>query len=148
MLLIAAPVVLLDQALKQLVVGQLEGGPGMSVIGDFLRFDVVRNSGAAFSLGAGGATVVFTALAVVVSVLLLGFAHRLGGGAVLIAAALLLAGTMGNLIDRLVRAPGAGHGHVVDFIHITNFPIFNISDMSITASVVVYLIVSLRQGRA
>ena len=147
MLLIATPVVMLDQVLKHLMVQRIEGGPGVPLIGDLLRFDVVRNPGAAFSLGAGGATFFFTALAVLVSASLLGFAHRLGSGTVLTCAALLLAGTCGNLIDRILRAPGGGHGHVVDFIHIANFPIFNLSDMAITASVATYLFITIRTGR-
>lgn len=147
MLLIAGPVIGLDQLLKYVVVQHLEGGPGIALIGDVLRLDVVRNSGAAFSIGAGGATIVFTVLAMLVSVSLLIFANRIGRGPMLVAAGLLLAGTVGNLVDRILRTPGAGHGHVVDFIHIINFPIFNISDIAITASVVTYLVLTLKPSR-
>lgn len=143
---LALPIVVADQLLKEVAVRRLEGGPGVSLISTVLRLDVVRNSGAAFSLGAGRATLVFTVLALAVCAALVVFASRLPGGLGRAAAVLLLAGTAGNLVDRLLRDPGAGRGHVVDYIHIVNFPIFNLSDIAITASVVCYLIASLGSG--
>lgn len=145
LLLVALPLVGLDQLVKELVVRTLEGGPGLKIIGNVIRFDVVRNSGAAFSLGAGRATLVFTILACAVSAAVIVFAARIPAGLIRVGAQLLLAGTLGNLCDRLLRAPGAGRGHVVDFIHIGSFPLFNISDMCITFAVACYLLSALRE---
>ena len=46
----------------------------------------------------------------------------------------MLGGVLGNLSDRLFREPGFLHGHVVDFIQLPKWPIFNIADIAITAS--------------
>ena len=62
--------------------------------------------------------------------------------------ALAMAGAAGNLVDRLVRSPGFGHGHVVDFIALPNFPIFNVSDMCITAAAALYILANFGVGRA
>jgi signal peptidase II len=54
---------------------------------------------------------------------------------------LALGGVVGNLIDRLTRAPGFGRGQVVDFISIPfNFPIFNIADIAIVAVAVIVVV--------
>jgi signal peptidase II len=49
-------------------------------------------------------------------------------------AGIFLAGVVGNLIDRLIREPSFGNGHVVDFIQIPfNFPVFNLADIFIVS---------------
>ena len=49
-------------------------------------------------------------------------------------AGVFLAGVVGNLIDRLIREPSFGNGHVVDFIQIPfNFPVFNLADIFIVS---------------
>lgn len=53
-----------------------------------------------------------------------------------VALGLLLAGILGNLTDRLVRPPGFAHGHVVDFLQLPYFAIFNVADMCITFAAV------------
>ena len=53
-----------------------------------------------------------------------------------VAEGFLLAGVTGNLADRLFREPGPFHGHVVDFIQLPSFAIFNVADMFITAAAV------------
>ena len=45
---------------------------------------------------------------------------------------LLLGGALGNLTDRLFRGPSFAMGHVVDFIQLPNFAIFNIADSAIS----------------
>lgn len=57
--------------------------------------------------------------------------------------ALIGGGAAGNLVDRIFRDPGGLYGHVVDFISIGNFAIFNVADAAITVGVVVYLIFAL-----
>ena len=47
---------------------------------------------------------------------------------------------MGNLIDRLFRDPGFWFGHVVDYISIGSFAVFNFADMAINVGVVVFII--------
>ena len=60
---------------------------------------------------------------------------------------MIAGGALGNLVDRLVREPGFWFGHVVDFISVGNFAVFNIADASITCGVVVFIIFLLLEGR-
>ena len=55
----------------------------------------------------------------------------------------LLAGITGNLADRLFREPGPFRGHVVDFIQLPYFAIFNVADMFITAAAVLVIWLSM-----
>lgn len=115
-------------------------------------FDLVRahNRGAAFSFldGAGGwQRWLFTALAAVVSVLLLAWLRRLPRSSNMLAAALasILAGAIGNVIDRL-RV-----GHVIDFIQVHwqqhYFPAFNVADSAITVGAGLLLLDAWLAGR-
>lgn len=94
-----------------------------------------RNSGAAFSVGTG-ATVVLTIISVIVVVVIARAARRLTSRGWAIALGLVLGGALGNLIDRLFRAPSPGKGHVVDWISLFAndghvWPIFNLADSAI-----------------
>ena len=72
----AALVLILDQLTKLWAVATLEGQPDRQIIGDLLRFSFVRNPGAAFGLG-GGATIIFSLIAIVVTVVLFRMSTRL-----------------------------------------------------------------------
>ena len=100
------------------------------LLGGLLTLQVLRNSGAAFSLGTGF-TLVFTAVAVGVVVVILRTSRRLYSVGWAVALGALLGGAVGNLVDRLVRAPGLGRGHVVDWIQLPHFAVFNLADASI-----------------
>jgi signal peptidase II len=124
----------LDQATKFLVTRFLELYERVEVL-PILDFTYVRNTGAAFSMLAGASgwqRWFFTALASIISVLLVVWIWRLPRGQRLnaISLALILGGAVGNLIDR-VR-----HGYVVDFVHAhwgnAYFPAFNVADSAIT----------------
>ena len=111
----AALVLLADQASKIFAVRQLTGNVPVPVIDGWLQFRLVRNPGAAFSM-ATGMTWVLTIIAVVVSVVVVRISRNLGSRWWALALGFLLGGALGNLIDRLFRAPGFARGHVVDFI--------------------------------
>jgi signal peptidase II len=134
----------LDALSKALVVANLTPGQPVHVIGDILEFDLLRNSGAAFSFGTGY-TVVFTLLAIVVIGVVARFAPRLRSTGYAIAFGLLLAGASGNLADRIFRAPGLFRGDVVDWIEVTRYyPVFNLADSSICIAAVLFVVMSLR----
>lgn len=137
----------LDQLTKAIVVDRLPPGEFVPVIGDLLGFRFVENPGAAFSLGSG-ATWLFAVIAIVVAVVIVVFARRIHSLAWATVLGLLLGGTLGNLVDRLVRAPGVGQGHVVDFIQIEGFPaVFNVADIAIVSSMVLFVLLTLRGVR-
>ncbi|HTU72238.1 MAG TPA: signal peptidase II [Trebonia sp.] len=134
----------LDALSKALVVANLTPGLPVHVIGDVLEFNLLRNSGAAFSLGTGY-TAVFTLLAIVVIGVVVRFAPRLRSTGYAVAFGLLLAGASGNLADRVFRAPGLFRGDVVDWIEVTRYyPVFNLADSSICIAAVLFIILSLR----
>ena len=108
-----------------------------------LTLEVSRNSGAAFSF-AQGATVVFTAVALAVVVVIIRTASRLRSRGWALSLGLLLGGAVGNLTDRLLRSPGIGRGAVVDFLHLPHFATFNVADSAITVGAAVAVLLSLR----
>ncbi len=133
----------LDQATKALVVATVEDEPPIHLIGLALTVQVSRNSGSAFGF-APAETVVFTCLAVAVAVLIVIKAPRLRSVGWAVALGLLLAGAVGNLCDRLMRAPGFGRGAVVDFIDLQHFANFNVADSCLTCGAVLAVVLSLR----
>jgi signal peptidase II len=133
----------LDQATKALVTATVEGHAPVRLIGRVLTIDVSRNPGAAFSF-APASTVLFTCVAVAISALIAAKAPRLRSVGWAISLGLLLAGAVGNLCDRLLRAPGFGRGAVVDFIDLQHFATFNLADSCLTCGVVLAVLLSLR----
>jgi signal peptidase II len=140
---VAAAVVLLDQVTKFLAVRYLEGQPPVDVIGTWVRLLFLRNSGAAFSIGTG-VTFIFSAIAVAVIVVIVRTSRKLGSLGWALALGGLLGGAVGNLLDRIFRDPGFLQGHVVDFIAVPNFAVFNLADASIVCSAVLMVLLSLR----
>jgi len=140
---VALGVVVIDRLTKWLAVTYLVPGEPKPVLGDLLRLNLVENSGAAFSLGAGF-TVVFTGIAVAVVVVILRTAGRLGSVGWAVALGGLLGGALGNLIDRLTRAPGVGRGYVVDFLQLPHWPVFNCADMAIVGSAILMVVLAFR----
>lgn len=134
-----------DQATKQFMLSWLTEGEPVYVIGDWFRFYLLFNPGAAFSMGGEGSTWLFTTiqLAFVVGVAIA--APRIHDGGQAIGLAMIAGGALGNLIDRLFREPGFWFGHVVDFISVGDFAVFNLADASITCGVVVFIIFMFRE---
>ena len=141
-LLVAATVVLLDQVSKLLVVAHMADRPPIQLLGGFLTITYTRNSGAAFSVGTGF-TLIFTSVAVAVVVVIIRSARRLYSAAWAVALGALLGGALGNLTDRMLRAPGPGRGHVVDWIQLPHFAVFNLADSAITCSAIAIVLLSL-----
>lgn len=131
LLLVAALVLAADAITKALVVVHLRPGEPVHVLGDILMFNLLRNPGAAFSVGTGN-TIVFTAIAAIVIVFIVRTARNLRSLGWAITLGLLLGGAMGNLADRVFRAPGVFRGDVVDWIELTRYwPVFNLADSAI-----------------
>lgn len=142
-LLVAAGVLILDQLTKWLAVTYLEGRPSVEVLGPVLKLTFVRNPGAAFSLG-GGYTIIFSLLAVAVAVVIVTTARTLSSIAWAVALGGLLGGALGNLLDRVFREPGFLRGHVVDFLQLPNWPIFNVADMAVVCSACLIVLLTIR----
>lgn len=140
---VAAGVVVLDQLSKLWAVATLEGQAPRELLGPLLSLRFVRNPGAAFSL-AGNYTLVISGLAIVVSVVIVRTSRTLTSNWWAVVLGGVLGGAVGNLTDRILRAPGPGRGHVVDFLALPNFPIFNVADMSLVGAAILAVLLTLR----
>jgi signal peptidase II len=139
---IAAAVVLIDQATKHWAVNRLSGGRTVDVVGS-LRFNLTYNSGMAFSRGKGLGPVIGV-IALVVIVALLASLRRNGSILSTVGLGLVIGGAVGNTLDRLFR-DGSGFlgGSVVDFIDLQWWPVFNVADSAITVGGIILVVGSL-----
>jgi signal peptidase II len=140
---IAAVAYAVDVATKVLAVEHLSGEPRVPVVGDLLSLYLTYNSGAAFSFLTGH-TEVLAVVAIVATVVVLWLARRLRSTGWAIALGFLLGGVAGNLTDRLVREPGFMRGHVVDFLMLPNFPVFNVADICINIAAATIILQAIR----
>jgi len=121
-------------------------GESIKVISNFLYITSHRNQGAAWGI-LQGKMWLFYIVTIVVLVILFMFFKNEGYGRpdVQLGLSLLIAGSIGNFIDRLFR------GEVVDFVDTYifsyNFPIFNVADAALTLGVIVLIIVILFEGK-
>jgi signal peptidase II len=143
LLLVAAAVLAADLITKYLAVRELSDREPVSLLDGLLTLRLVRNAGAAFGF-AQGLTIAFSLIAVAVVVVILRLARRLRSTPWAVALGLVLGGAVGNLIDRLFRAPGPGRGHVVDFLELPHWPVFNLADSAIVCAAVLMVLLSAR----
>ncbi|MGW1815669.1 signal peptidase II [Streptomyces sp. NPDC002125] len=134
---------LLDLISKMIVVAKLEHEEPIEIFGEWLKFDAIRNAGAAFGIGEAF-TVIFTAIAAVVIIVIVRLARKLYSLPWAIALGLLLGGALGNLTDRIFRAPGVFEGAVVDFIAPAHFAVFNLADSAIVCGGILIVILSFK----
>ncbi|WP_306340325.1 signal peptidase II [Streptomyces sp. AS13] len=143
LLTVAVVAYALDLVTKMIVVAKLEHQPPIDIIGDWLQFRAIRNPGAAFGFGEAF-TVIFTIIAAGVIVVIVRLARKLYSLPWAIALGLLLGGALGNLTDRLFRAPGVFEGAVVDFIAPKHFAVFNLADSAIVCGGILIVILSFK----
>ncbi|RUP27873.1 MULTISPECIES: signal peptidase II [Mycolicibacterium] len=135
LLLVAALVLALDVLTKVLAVKLLVPGQPVEIIGDTITWTLVRNSGAAFSM-ATGYTWVLTLIATGVVLGIIWMGRRLVSLWWALGLGMILGGAVGNLMDRFFRAPGPLRGHVVDFLSVGWWPVFNVADSAVVCGAV------------
>jgi signal peptidase II len=145
--LTAVVAVVLDQVVKALSTHHLTEGEPVRILGGLIYLSLLRNAGAAFSFGTG-ATWVFPVITLAVIVWIVWMGRRLRSVPWAIALGLVLGGALGNLTDRLFRAPGPFQGHVVDMLSLfapygKGFAVFNIADSCLTCGVVLAVLLEL-----
>ncbi|MCH0539938.1 signal peptidase II [Streptomyces sp. MUM 203J] len=143
LLAVAVVAYLLDLGSKMLVVARLEHHEPIVLIDGLLKLEAVRNPGAAFGIGEAF-TVLFTIIAAAVIVVIIRLARKLYSLPWAVALGLLLGGALGNLTDRIFRAPGVFEGAVVDFIAPAHFAVFNLADSAIVCGGFLIVILSFR----
>jgi signal peptidase II len=131
-----------DFVSKSLVSTRLSSG-SHPILGHFLQFERVDNSGAAFSL-ATHAALFFAAISASALAGIYVFARSLTSRAWAAALGLLTGGIVGNLSDRLFRPPYWARGSVVDWIRVPHWPVFNLADSSIVISAVAIALLIVR----
>jgi signal peptidase II len=130
---ISLGILAIDQLVKEYFLQTLKPGESVDFIGSIIRFTLVFNDGAAFSLGSGQ-TWIFTLISSLAAVTLIAYSFKSKSISWSVMGGVLLGGILGNLMDRLFRQPGSGEGYVIDYIQIPfNFPIFNIADIAIVS---------------
>jgi len=140
---IAWAIWLIDLATKIWALSALDPRNPVKLIGNFLQLTLLRNSGAAFSF-AQSATAIFTIFAVVVIAVIAYFAPKITSKGWSIVLGLALGGILGNLTDRIFRSPGFFTGHVIDWIQLPHWPVFNLADSAIVVAAAIAVILSIR----
>lgn len=147
-LLVTAGLALLaDAGTKHLALAALEDREPVRLLGGAVYLTLTRNSGAAFSFAADH-TWVFPIIAIAVVGWIGWMALRLRSRPWAVALGLVLGGALGNLMDRVFRAPGAFVGHVVDMVSLFDpygqvWPIFNLADSALVCGVALALALEL-----
>ncbi|MBO0882736.1 MAG: signal peptidase II [Mycobacterium sp.] len=141
LLSVAAVVLTLDVVTKVLAVKLLTPGRPVSIIGDTVTWTLVRNSGAAFSM-ATGYTWLLTVIATGVVAGIFWMGRRLVSPWWALGLGMILGGAMGNLVDRFFRSPAPLRGHVVDFLSIGWWPVFNVADPSVVGGAILLVALS------
>ena len=142
LLSVAGVVLALDVVTKVLAVRLLTPGQPVSIIGDTVTWTLVRNSGAAFSM-ATGYTWVLTLIATGVVIGIVWMGRRLVSPWWALGLGMILGGALGNLVDRFFRSPGPLRGHVVDFLSIGWWPVFNVADPAVVGGAILLVALSL-----
>ncbi|MER6173336.1 signal peptidase II [Streptosporangium sp. NPDC001681] len=143
MLALAAVVLIADQTSKIWAISALSDGERIPVIPQLIQLRLLYNPGAAFSIGTG-ATWVFALAAAIAVIGILYTGRRLRSPAWTAALGGLLGGAASHLLDRLLRSPGFGRGHVVDFIDYGGLFVGNVADIALVGSCALLMLLSLR----
>lgn len=143
---VAVAATFFDQLSKLWAIRNLPSSPSAPTGAGPITLELIRNSGAAFSLGAGN-TWIFSVLAAVIIAALSWWvaSGRVQSSLLAAIVGLIAGGAVGNLIDRLVQPPGFGQGHVVDFINYNGWFIGNVADIWIVvgaAALAGYLLIT------
>jgi signal peptidase II len=146
--IVAGVALALDVVSKVVVVAELPEPKQKRLLGGALYLNQARNSGAAFSLGTGF-TIGLTVIALGVVVFILRQAARMRSIGWAVALGLILGGALGNLADRVFRAPSVLKGHVVDWISVfgpydSKWPIFNLADSAVVCGAILAGLLAVR----
>lgn len=144
---IALVVIGIDVVSKVIVVATIAPHENIRILGGLVYLTQIRNAGAAFSM-ATGMTWLLAIIAFAVVAFIIRMAPRLRSTPWAVCLGLILGGAVGNLVDRVFRAPGFLQGHVVDFISVfgpnaEHFPAFNAADSAITVGGVLLVLIAL-----
>lgn len=134
---------IIDFFTKSWAISYLSQREPLPILGSLLRLTFVKNSGAAFGI-ATGATVLLSLFACAVGLTIVRYAAMVNSRGWMVVMGLVLGGVMGNLTDRIFRSPGFLRGHVIDWIEIPHWPVFNIADSAIFIATAIAIVLTFR----
>ncbi len=140
---VAWAVWIIDLATKIWAVENLSYRSNIKIIGEFFQLTYVRNPGAAFSF-ASGATVFLSLFSMLVMIAILHYSVKITSRGWAVVLGLVLGGILGNMVDRIFREPGVLRGHVIDWLQLPNWPVFNIADMAIVFAALISMVLTAR----
>ena len=132
-----------DLATKIWAVEYLSHCGSVKILGSFFQLNFIRNSGAAFSF-ASGATLLLSFFGIAVLIAITYYAPSLTSQGWAVVLGLVMGGVLGNLTDRIFREPGLLRGHVIDWMQLPHWPIFNIADTAIVAAALISIVLTTR----
>ncbi|MBN1544811.1 signal peptidase II [Candidatus Woesearchaeota archaeon] len=134
LVLISIAIIIVERIVKFYITESLRIGESIPVIGSFFMITRTENIGAGFGVLAGQ-SIIFIAAAILVLLLIVYFYNKIIYDRLLVfSSAFILAGTVGNLMDRLF------FGHVIDYIDFSFWPTFNLSDVSLVIGAALLLL--------
>lgn len=134
---------ILDLATKAWAVSQLANREPVEILGSFFQLTFVRNPGAAFSF-ASNATLFLSLFGIIVALGIIYFAPKITSKGWSVVLGLVMGGVLGNLMDRIFREPSFLRGHVIDWMQLPHWPIFNVADSAIVVAAVLAMILTAR----
>ncbi len=142
----AAVWIAVDQITKAIAVARLTPGEPVHALDGIVYWTLQRNPGAAFSF-LTSVPWLFTILAFAISIGIVVYSPRVQGRLNAFALGLVLGGAVGNLVDRVARAPGPFRGHVIDFIDFRVWPVFNVADSGVVVGAILLVVASIIEER-
>ena len=130
---LAAFIWLIDYSTKVWALNNISQVEPIKIIGSILQLRLVFNPGAAFSFGTSF-TFIFTILALLAVAVIAYYAVKIADRWWSVVLGVALGGVLGNLTDRIFREPSIFNGHVIDWIELPRFPVFNVADMAIVGA--------------
>lgn len=134
---------LADFATKVWALQAFDSRNPVEVLGKYLQLTLIKNPGAAFSF-AESATIFLSLFSCLVVGFIFFYSPRITSRGWSWALGLALGGILGNLSDRIFRAPGFFTGHVIDWIQVPNWPVFNLADSAIVVAAALAVILSIK----
>jgi signal peptidase II len=141
---VAALIWALDFSTKVWALNSLSPVKPTPIIGTFLQLRLVFNPGAAFSVGTS-VTFIFTILSAAAVAGIAHYAIKIINRWWSLVLGLALGGILGNLTDRIFREPSLFNGHVIDWIELPRWPVFNIADMAIVCGAVLSVVLMTKE---
>jgi signal peptidase II len=136
---VAALIWALDFSTKEWALNSVSPVKPTPIIGTLLQLRLVFNPGAAFSVGTS-VTFIFTILSAAAVAGIAYYAIKIINRWWALVLGLALGGILGNLTDRIFREPSLFNGHVIDWIELPRWPVFNIADMAIVCGAVLSVV--------